>query len=88
MQQDLSKARDEASTEVELARRAKVLEEFNQSHPDVQLTDELIAYDVPPRLTKQLEKGELTFEEFLDKTYEFLTKPKTVKDVNETLQQP
>lgn len=88
LQQDLSKARDEASTEVELARRAKVLEEFNQSHPDVQLTDELIAYDVPPRLTKQLEKGELTFEEFLDKTYEFLTKPKTVKDVNETLQQP
>lgn len=88
LQQDLSKARDEASIELELARRATVLAEFNQSHPEFQLTDELIAYDVPPRLTKQLEKGEITFEEFLDKTYEFLTKPKTIKDVNQTLGQP
>jgi len=67
-----------ASHETEVEMRARVLEEFSQAHPGFNLTDEVIENDIPPRFTKQLEKGEVSFEEFLDKCHKYLTAGKVV----------
>ena len=88
LQQQLSEVGTQAAREAELARRTQVLEDFNQSHPEFQLTDEVIAYDVPPRLTKQLEEGKVSFEDFLEQVYSYLSKPKKVGTNNSTLDQP
>jgi len=77
-----------ASIQAELGRRAQLLEEFNRSHPSIQLTDDVINYDVPPRITKKLEKGEITFEDFLTEVQDFLTSPKKVGSANTALGQP
>lgn len=86
--QELTEVRTKVSVEAELEHRQQLLNEFNQSHPEFQLTDEVIAYDVPPRFTAQLEKGEIDFATFLEQTYAYLSKPKIVGDSNKTLNQP
>lgn len=68
----------EASQLTELELREQQLEEFNQANPDFQITDDVIDNDIPPRLTKQLEKGEISFTEFLEKAKKFVTTPKKV----------
>src|SRR5690554_3418048 len=69
---------NEASQVTELERRQAQLEQFNLDNPDIQITDELIENDIPPRLTKQLENGELQFDEYLNKVAEYLKKPKAI----------
>ncbi len=86
--EQLSKVQAEASQQVELGRRAQVLEEYNRSHPDFQITDDVISYDVPPRITKKLESGEITFEDFLGEVSSYLQAPKKVGTPNKTLGQP
>lgn len=68
----------EAHQLTELELREQQLEEFNRANPEFQITDDVIDNDIPPRLTKQLEKGEITFTEFLEKAKNFVTKPKKV----------
>jgi len=65
--------------ETELEGRTRLLDEHNAANPDFALTDDVIENDLPPRFTKQLEKGEITFAEFIAKSAEFLGKPKVVK---------
>jgi hypothetical protein len=84
----LNEATKAASLENELERRAQVLAEFSNSHPDIVLTDDVIQYDVPKRITSKLEKGEISFEEFLSETYTYLTTPKKIGSANTTLGQP
>jgi len=72
----------------ELEQRQLAFEEFAHSHPDVVINDDVLAYDVPKRITNKLEKGEITFEAFLGEVYEYLKKPKAVGDVNKTSSQP
>jgi len=72
--------RASVSQETELERRASVLEKFNVDHPDAPITDEVLANDIPPRITRELEKGDITFEDFLKESYNFLVSPKVVKD--------
>lgn len=88
LQQELSDVSIEASREAELERRAQLLEEFNASHPGFELTDQRIQLDVPGRFTAQLEKGEISFEQFLDSVHNYLNTPKVVGDGNKTLGQP
>jgi hypothetical protein len=66
----------------ELEKRQLVLEDFQESHPDFILTDDVIEYDVPPRITKKLEQGKVTFEEFLEEAYTYLASPKVVGGSN------
>jgi len=80
LREELSGISSEASQQAELERRAQVLEQFNAEHPDVQINDEVLANDIPPRIAKKLENGEVTFEEFLQDSYKFLATPKKVKD--------
>jgi DNA repair exonuclease SbcCD ATPase subunit len=77
-----------ATQAAELERRTQILAEFSASHPDIELTDDVIQYDVPKRITNKLEKGEVTFEEFLNDVYTYLTTPKKVGTGNTTLGQP
>lgn len=72
----------------ELEQRQIVFHDFSMSHPDNLLTDEVVQNDVPPRITKKLEKGEITFEEFLKEAYEFLKTPKVIGDGNTAPGQP
>lgn len=77
-QQAISQATAEARRQAELERRAQVLQEFNAEHPELQITDEVIANDIPPRITNKLERGEVTFEEFLEEAKSYLETPKKV----------
>lgn len=73
-----TKIKDTVQRETELERRTRLLEEHNTAHPEHAITDEVLENDIPPRFTKQLEKGEIDFEEFLTKCTTFLGKPKKV----------
>jgi hypothetical protein len=75
-----------AERDFELSRRQQVLEEFNAS-AEVPITDEIIANDVPPRITKKLEEGTVSFEEFLEEVSAYLKTGKVVAN-EETLNQP
>ena len=69
----------EAQQLTELELREQQLEEFNKANPDFQITDDVIDNDIPPRLTKQLENGDITFDEFLNKAKDYVQKPKAIK---------
>ena len=64
----------------ELERRKGVLSEFLADHEGFELNDDIIANDIPPRITKKLENGTITFEEFLQESYEHLNKGKVIAD--------
>lgn len=77
LDQELHQAGVAASAQTELERRSEVLAEFNENHPDLVLTDEVIQWDVPPRFTQQLDEGKVSFEQYLKNVYEYLKAPKT-----------
>ena len=81
-QETVNEAGRLAAQQAELDRRSQVLAEFNKSHPDIAITDDVIQYDVPPRITKQLEDGKVTFEAFLDNVANYLNAPKVIGDGN------
>jgi hypothetical protein len=68
----------EAGESTEIERRTAQLEEYNQANPDAQLTDDVIANDIPPRITNQLKNGEIQFDEFLTKVQTYLGKGKAI----------
>ena len=64
----------EAEKAAEMERRKIILEDFLARNPGVNINDEVIANDIPPRLTKKLDSGEISFEEFLEESKKFLIK--------------
>jgi hypothetical protein len=68
--------------------REAELATFNEANPDFALTDDVIANDVPPRLTNQLKNGDITFKDFLEKAKHFVTTPKKIKIDNRVENQP
>jgi len=86
-QETLTEAGRQAALQAEMERRAQVLEEFNKSH-NIQITDEVIQYDVPPRISAKLEKGEIDFETYLEEVHNYLVTPKVVGDGNKVPNQP
>ena len=83
----ISEATDEARTkaggEFELARRYEYLEEFNQGRK-IPITVELMDTDIPPRITKKLADGEITFEGYLDEVAEYIDADKVVSKTADT----
>ena len=67
---DMGYDEDEVS---EMATRSSQLTDFLADNPGLTLNDEVFNNDLPPRLVKQLETGEITFEKFLDGAKTFLT---------------
>lgn len=66
-----------ATKQTELEVRTTILEEYNERYPNV-LTDDNLNEHVPVGYIRRLEKGELTYVEFLDKCVDYLTKNKVV----------
>lgn len=73
-----SEIKEKAKGESEADYRARALTEFQEQNPELKLTDDVIQNDIPPRITKQLEKGDITFAEFLSQCGEYLSKGKVV----------
>lgn len=71
----------------ELERRKEVLAEFNLANPGFQLNDDVIQNDIPPRITKRLETGEISFEAFLQEVLDYSKTGKVMKQ-EKTRNQP
>lgn len=65
--------------EEEKERRATVLAEFLEVNDDFHFDNEVLANDIPPRITKKLETGKISFEEFLQECYDYTKTGKVVK---------
>lgn len=87
IKEKLSEAEKTAMDALEVERRYDLMQAFNDAHPEVIINDDVLATDVPPRFMKQLNSGEIDFEEFLARVYTFLTSGKTVAN-EDTLKQP
>lgn len=70
---------DQVVHKSELERRMQVMAEFNAANPGLVITDEVIEFDIPPRITRKLAQGEVSFEDFLVEVKEYLNAPKKVK---------
>ena len=84
----IDNAKQLSNQQLELQRRANILSQFQMEHPDVELTDELLNFDIPPRIVKELENGKVTYEEFLNNVYNYVITPKVIGSNNKTLEQP
>lgn len=74
-----AKIANDAAYSTELSSREVSLDVYNEAHPDMQLTDAVIADDIPPRITNKLAQGTITFDEFLAEAGTYLAKPKKVQ---------
>ena len=54
----------------------KMLAAFNLIHPNAQITDEVFEKDIPQRFKDQYLSGDMSFNQLLDKSHEYLTKNK------------
>lgn len=79
LDKELKQVSTSALDDEELEDRKQVLAKFNQDHADFQLNDDIIANDIPPRIVKRLETGEISFEAFLQEAYEFTRTGKVIK---------
>lgn len=84
----IDEAKQLSSQQLELQRRANILEQFQTEHPDVAFTDELLNLDIPRRIVKELEEGKVTYEEFLNNVYDYVKTPKVIGSTTKTLEQP
>jgi len=78
----------EASAGTEIERRTAVLADFNAANPEINITDDLIENDIPPRLTKDLENGVVTFEEYLGNVKEYMGKGKAIASGEQAPDEP
>lgn len=72
----------------EVDRRLVILDEYKASNPGFDLTDDILANDVPKRITSELESGKITFEDFLGKVDSYLTSNKVITPAEEETEQP
>ena len=69
---------NKAKTKSERASREEALAEWVAANPDLELNDETIEDNIPPKYMKQLDKGEISFDEFLGVAKRYLSKGKTL----------
>lgn len=67
-----------AGKETEVQQRERHLADYNAANPDYALTDDVIDNDLPPRITKKLEDGKITFDEFIHEAHKYLSANKTI----------
>lgn len=61
----IQQVRNTSEEVTEIERRAIALQAFHDANPGIEINDDVIQNDVPPRLTKQLADGKISFEDFL-----------------------
>ena len=74
-----TRIKEKAHKETGLQQRERLLTEYNEANPQFALTDDVIDNDIPPRITKKLESGKITFEEFLQEAHHFLSAGKVIE---------
>lgn len=74
-----TQVKTEAAKNFEVTTREQVLNDFNTEHK-VGLTEELLAEEVPLRITKKLNSGTITYEEFLEESLVYLKTNKAIKE--------
>jgi len=67
------KAATDATTAHVTKNRVTVLAEFRDANPDLSITDDVLTYDVPPRLLAGVTAGEYSYAEYLDKVKAYVT---------------
>lgn len=72
-----TKAREDASNKHVVKSRVEVLVDFKAANPDLVITDDVLAYDVPPRLLAGVESGKYTYAEYLEKVKVYVTTGKS-----------
>jgi hypothetical protein len=77
--EELKKVSSSSLEAEELERRKQVLSDFIKANEGFELDDDIIANDIPPRISKKLEAGQITFEEFLQECYGYLKTGKVIK---------
>lgn len=83
LKDELSTIRTESASKGELEVRKDQMAAFSES-TGIELTDEVVANDLPPRYMRDLEAGNITFEDFLNQAGEFLTKNKVIQGADES----
>lgn len=79
IEEKLKEVSSKGSKESELEYRKRALQEFT-TNSGIEITDEVLANDVPPRITRELDEGKVTFDEFLKNVATYLTSGKVIKD--------
>lgn len=77
--EELKKVAASTLDQNEIERRKTVLADFIEANDGFELDDDVIANDIPPRITKKLADGRITFEEFLQECYDYTKTGKVVK---------
>lgn len=77
LKEQMSEVRQSAGAKAEMERRDSVLASFNEGR-EVPITPEVLDNDIPPRITKKLADGLLTFEGYLAEADEYLSKGRVV----------
>ncbi len=72
--ESLSAINAEARQVSEQQSRTAQLVEYNKENPDFPIDDSSLENDIPPRITKKLEQGKITFEEFLAQASDYMQK--------------
>jgi hypothetical protein len=85
--EDVKKVSASSLDTEERERRKVVLTEFLEANEGFQLDDDVIANDIPPRITNKLKEGKVTFEQFLQECLEYTKKGKVVAQ-EETTERP
>ena len=74
----LKEVSEKTYKEVEIARRERVLDQFSRDNPDITIDDNTISNDIPPRILKKLDNGDITFEQFLEDCADYLRSGTTI----------
>jgi hypothetical protein len=75
--EELNEVKTKTAEELEIERREAYLASFNEGR-ERPITQDLIENEVPAKFYRQLEAGEVTFEEFLDNVASYVDAPKVI----------
>ena len=76
---ELTEISESATTEATVGERQVLLEAFQHDNPGLVINDDVLANDVPPRILKPLETGEISFIKFLENVKEYLESGKVIQ---------
>ena len=77
----------EAQKKAEIERRLQVLDQFIIDNPESKLSETALTNDVAPRITRKLENGTITWEQFLVEASDYLNTQKIINTGNKVLSQ-
>lgn len=80
MQSNLTDISEKAKLKGATGERKVLLDAFIADNPGLTITDDVLANDIPPRITSALENGEVSFMEFLGNVKEYLSTGKVILD--------